>query len=39
MIRVRTEIKVAAAERLARLLGCVIVVRAGAAYLKRERRA
>ena len=37
MIRIRPETTLAAAVRLARRLGCVVVVRAGEAYLKRER--
>jgi len=37
VIRIRPGTTIAAAERLARRLGCVIVVRAGEAYLKRER--
>ena len=38
MIRLRPETPVAAAVRLASRLGCVIVVRGGVAFLKRERR-
>lgn len=37
MIRIRLDTPVAAAERLARRLGCRIVVRAGVAYLTRDQ--